>query len=105
VAINKDEVGIFTENIAANISVHQNLKFCGNSVKNLRSFGWKNVGIIVKHQDTVDARYEHEDCKTPIYIYGNKIFTVRVSMKNKFSIVLIQNKNKPFKNYVQRWER
>jgi hypothetical protein len=33
VTINKDEVGILTENITANISVLQNLKFCEPPVK------------------------------------------------------------------------
>jgi hypothetical protein len=80
--INKDEVGILTENITANISVLQNLKFCGS----LCSFGWKNGSIIVKHQVTFMV-----------------IKYLRVSMKSKLSVSLIQNKNKPCKNYVQRW--
>jgi hypothetical protein len=41
VAINKDEVGILTQNITANISVLQNLKFCGHPVKNYVVLGGK----------------------------------------------------------------
>jgi hypothetical protein len=40
-AINKDEVRILTENITANISVLQNLKFCGPPVKKYVVLGGK----------------------------------------------------------------
>jgi hypothetical protein len=60
VTINKDEVGILTGNITANISVLQNLKFYGHLVKMYVVLGKK--------------RKWKCNFKTPSYTYGNKIF-------------------------------
>jgi len=41
VAINKDEVGILTENVTSNISILQILKFCGTPLKKYVVLGGK----------------------------------------------------------------